>query len=149
MMWRSKSRSRAEEPAEVEKEELDPALKQALGDFRASVQKWSDAAYARPRAVPTVAVRKSWRPVAGWSLAALLLAGTASGGFYEHHRRVVAAQIAAQRAIELERQAEHERAQKQAQEEEEMLAGVDTAVSREVPAAMEPLAQLSEESESR
>jgi hypothetical protein len=72
-----------------------------------------------------------------------------SGGFYEHHQRVVAAQIAAARAAEQQRQAALVRAQQEAQEEEEMLASVDTAVSREVPTAMEPLAQLSEDSESR
>jgi len=147
MTWDSELKSRAEEPAGGE--ELDPALKQALGDFKASVHAWSDAVYAKPRKARKVTERKSWRLAAGWSLTALLIAGTLSGGFYEHHQRVVAAQLAAQRATEQQRRAEIEQAKKQAQEEEEMLASVDTAVSREVPAAMEPLAQLSEESESR
>ncbi len=79
----------------------------------------------------------------------MLIAGAASGGVHVHHQRVIAAQVAAQRAAEQERQEAIARAQKQAQEEEEMLASVDTAVSREVPSAMEPLAQLSDESESR
>lgn len=142
-----KAKNRAEEP--VETESLDPALKQALGDFKASVHAWSDAAYARPRAVSKAIVRKSWQLAAGWSVAALLIAGTVSGGFYEHHQSIVAAQRVAQHAAEQQRQAALERAQKQAAEDEEMLATVDTAVSREVPAAMEPLAQLSEESTSR
>jgi hypothetical protein len=146
-MMSPKATNRAEEP--VEMESVDPALKQALGDFKASVHAWSDAAYARPRSVSKAVVRKSWQLAAGWSLAALLIAGTMSGGYYEHHQRVVAAQRAAERAAEQQRQAALERAQKQAEEDEEMLATVDTAVSREVPAAMEPLAQLSEESTSR
>lgn len=147
MTWNGRSTNRAEEP--VETEELDPALKHALGDFKASVHAWSDAVSARPRAVRRVVVRRSWQVAAGWGLAMVLIAGTVSGGFYEHHQRVVAAQLAAERAAEQQRQAELERAKLKAQEEEEMLASVDTAVSREVPAAMEPLAQLSEESESR
>jgi len=141
------SKNRAEEPVDVEA--LDPTMQQALGDFKSCVRAWSDAAYNRPRAARKAAVRKSWQLAAGWSLAALLIAGTASGGFYEHHQRAMAAQIAAEHAAEKQRQAALERAQKEAREEEEMLASVDTAVSREVPAAMEPLAQLSEDAQSR
>lgn len=147
MTWSAQSRTRAEEP--VEMEELDPVLTRALGDFKASVHAWSNAMYARPRAARRVVVRRSWQLAAGWGLSVLLVAGTVSGGFYEHRRHVVAAQLAAERAAEQQRQAELERAKLKAQEEEEMLASVDTAVSREVPTAMEPLAQLSEESESR
>lgn len=146
-MTSRKATNRAEEP--VEMEAFDPALKQALGDFKASVHAWSDAMYARPRSVSKAVVRKSWQLAAGWSLAALLIAGTMSGGYYEHRQQVVAAQRAAERAAAQERQAALERAQKQAEEDEEMLATVDSTVSREVPAAMEPLAQLSEESTSR
>ena len=146
-MTSPKATNRAEEP--VEMESVDPALKQVLGDFKASVHAWSDAAYARPRSASKAVVRKSWQLAAGWSLAALLIAGTMSGGYYEHHQQVVAAQRAAERAAAQQRQAALARAQKQAEEDEEMLATVDTAVSREVPAAMEPLAQLSEESTSR
>lgn len=147
MTQNSKLMNRTEEP--VEMEELDPALQQALGDFKSSVHAWSDAAHNRTRTVTGAVVRKSWQMATVWGLSILLVAGSVSGGFYEHHQRVVAAQLAAQRAAEQQRQAALERAQKEAQEEEEMLASVDTAVSREVPAAMEPLAQLSEETESR
>jgi len=143
----SKSTNRAEEP--IEMEAIDPVLQQALGDFKSSVHAWSDAAYNRTRTATRAVVRKSWQMAAVWSLSVLLVAGTLSGGFYEHHQRVVAAQLVAQRVAEQQKQAALKRAQKEAQEEEEMFASVDTAVSREVPAAMEPLAQLSEESESR
>ena len=138
---------RAREPEEIEA--LDPVLKQALGDFKESVHAWGDAAYARPRSLRSSSTSRTWRLAAGWTLTAMLIAGATSSGVYMHHERLVADQLAAQRAAEQQRQEAIARAQKQAQEEEEMLASVDTAVSREVPAAMEPLAQLSEESESR
>jgi hypothetical protein len=47
------------------------------------------------------------------------------------------------------RQAAAQRALDPAQQEEDMLASVDTDVSREVPSAMEPLAQLTDEGESK
>jgi hypothetical protein len=147
MNWKPKLTSRAEEPADLEA--LDPALKQALGDFKASVRGWSDAAYNRPRTAQSMVVRRSWRLAAGWSLAAVLLAGTASGGFYEHHKLVVAAQIAAAQKAEQERQAAAQRARDEAQHEDDILASVDKDISREVPSAMEPLAQLDDEGESR
>jgi hypothetical protein len=147
MNWTPKLKSRAEEPADIEA--LDPALKQALGDFKASVRAWSDAAYNRPRSTQSVIVRRSWRLAAGWSLAAMLLAGTVSGGLYEHHQQVVAAQIAAAHKAEQDRQAAAQRARDEAQQEDDILASVDTDVSREVPSAMEPLAQLTDEGESR
>lgn len=146
MSWNDES-DRAQEPA-IE-EELDPVLKQALSDFKANVHSWSDAEYAKPRTVRAEVASRSWRLVAGWSLAAMLIAGATSGGVYVHHERTIAAQVAAERVAEQQKQEANARAQKQAQEEEEMLASVDTAVSREVPSAMEPLAQLSEESEAR
>ena len=147
MTWNPESTDRAKEPDEIEA--FDPVLNQALGDFKESVHAWSNAVYAQPRTVLFAAPSRSWRMAAGWSLAAMLVAGATSGGVYMRHERVVADQLAAQRAAEQQRQEAVALAQKQAREEEEMLASVDTAVSREVPAAMEPLAQLSEENESR
>jgi hypothetical protein len=149
--WKSRLTSRAEELAGAEV--LDPALKQALGDFKASVRAWSDAAYNRPRTVQNIVGHRSWRLAAGWSLAAVLLAGTVSSGIYEHRERVVAAQRAAAQKAEQERQAAVQRArataEDQAQQEDDVLASVDKDVSREVPSAMEPLAQLTDEGESR
>ena len=55
MNWKPKLTKRAEEPADLEA--LDPALKQALGDFKASVRGWSDAAYNRPRTAQSMVVR--------------------------------------------------------------------------------------------
>jgi hypothetical protein len=57
---------------------------------------------------------------------------------YEHHHRVELARIAATRAAEHQRQLAAERAR----ETEDLLARVDSEVSREVPNALEPLAQL-------
>ena len=131
--WNPESTKRAEEPAEMEA--LDPALKQALGDFKESVHAWSDAAYtSRPRSVRAAIVRRAWRLAAGWSLAAMSACGAISGGVYEHHERVVASQLAAQRAAAQQRQEAIARAREKGSEEEDMLASVDTAVSREVPA---------------
>jgi hypothetical protein len=127
---------RTEESAEFEA--LDPVLQQSLGDFKASVHAWSDAMVSRPRTARQVVVRRTWRLAAGWALASVLLAGAASGGLYEHHHRQEMARIAAARAAEHERQAAAERART----EEDLLARVDSDVSREVPSALEPLAQL-------
>jgi hypothetical protein len=137
-------KSRAQEPADDEV--LDPALRQALGDFKASVHAWGEAMRNRPRTAREVVVRKSWQLAAGWSLASLLLAGTLSAGLYQHHHAQVVAELAAQRAVEEQRQMAAERAQQAAQQEDDVLASVDSDVSREVPSAMEPLVQLGDES---
>jgi hypothetical protein len=146
MSWK-RFTSRAEEPVDIEA--LDPALKQALGDFKASVHAWSDARYSRPSTARDVVVRRSWQLAVGWSLAAVVLAGTLSGGLYEHHHAQVLAQLAAQREAEQQRQLAEQQAQELAQQEEDMLASVDKDVSREVPSAMEPLAQLTDVSASQ
>ena len=62
----------------------------------------------------------------------------AGGGFLEHQHRKEQARIAAAREAEHQRQIEEQRAR----EAEEELAKVDSEVSREVPHALEPLAQL-------
>jgi hypothetical protein len=142
MNWIQRFTSRAGEPIEIDA--LDPALKQALGDFKASVHAWSDAAYNRPRALHHVVVRRTWRLAAGWSLASLLLAGTISGGLYQHHRQVEA-KIAAAQEAQRQRELAAQQTRERAQQEEDMLASVDTDISREVPAAMEPLAALTDD----
>ena len=130
--------NRDEEPTEMEA--LDPSLKQALGEFKASVHAWSEAAYSRPRTARHI-VHRTWRMAAGWGLASLLLAGTISGGIYEHHRQAEAQRVAAQEAAH-QREVAAQQAREEAQQEEDMLASVDTAVSREVPSAMEPLVEI-------
>jgi uncharacterized membrane protein len=126
-----------EEPGELDK------LDEALRDFRLSVHAWSDAVYSRPRAA--VAPRQVWRLAAGWALGCVLVAGCASAGLWQHHQREMRSATA--RMAEQERRAVQQRNQQARQEDEDLLAKVDSDVSREVPAAMEPLAQLMAEDE--
>lgn len=124
----------------------EPELAQALGDFRLSVHAWSEAALSRPRSSVALGVaRRNWRLAAGWALCFALTVSGLSGGVYEHHQRQQLALAAAARAAEQQRVAAEERAR----EEEDLLAKVDSDVSREVPSAMEPLAQLMAEDESK
>jgi hypothetical protein len=86
----------------------------------------------------------SWRVTAGWALGCALAAGTIAGGFYERHQLNEQAKIAA--AAEAARQQKMEVERRNAGED--LLAKIDTDVSREVPSAMEPLAQLMAEEDS-
>jgi sRNA-binding protein len=124
----------------------DMELDEALKNFRATMRAWSEAELSRPRAAKTVRQR-SWRLAAGWALGCALVAGGVSGGVYERHHRQEAARAAAEaRAAEQQRLA----AEQQAREtEEDLLAKVDSDIAREVPSAMEPLAQLMGEDESK
>jgi hypothetical protein len=123
------------------------ALEQALRNFRSSVHAWSEAVYSQPR-TPVLAVRHgSWRLAAGWALGCLLAVGSVAGGVYErHHRqeaaRMAAAQAARQTAAQAATQQQPAVEQSPRQEDEDLLAKVDSDVSRQVPSAMEPLAQL-------
>ncbi len=143
MNWKQGFAGRAKQPAELEA--LDPALQQALGDFKASVHAWSEAMANRPRTVREVVVRRTWRLAAGWAMACVLLAGAVSGGVYERHQRQEQARIVAVREAEQQRQFAAQRAR----EEEDLLAKVDSDVSREVPSALEPLASLMTEDATR
>jgi hypothetical protein len=75
----------------------------------------------------------------------VLATGLVSGGLYEQHHRQELARQAALRQAEQERQVAGARAK----EAEDLLAQVDKDISREVPAAMEPLAQLMAEDDSK
>jgi hypothetical protein len=119
----------------------DAELEQALKDFRLTVHAWSEAAYNRPRRVEAGLRRRAfrtWRLAAGWALGCALVVGGVSGGVYERHHAMEVAKIRAAQEAEHQRQM----AAQKAAEEEEALARVDSDVSREVPSAMEPLAQL-------
>jgi hypothetical protein len=121
-------------------------LDEPLSNFRQSIHVWSEAALSRPRTVVEPVRRRVWRLAAGWALGCFLIAGSVSGGVYEHHHRQQLARIATARAVEQQRLAAQERARL---EEEDLLAKVDSDISREVPSAMEPLAQLMAEDESK
>jgi hypothetical protein len=147
--------------------EMDAELKEALGNFRSCIHGWSEAAYHRPRKAIAAAPRhRVWRLAAGWALGCVLVAGAVTGGIYmgvqeRHHRQEVAriyqevAQIAAAKSLQAAEQRREVLMKVQGQEEpqavenkddslakEELLAKVDSAVSQQVPSAMEPLAQL-------
>ena len=125
--------------------ERDSELNEALTDFRLSVHAWSDGAFSRPRtAVAAVAPRQIWRLAVGCALGCVLVAGGASVGLWQHHQHVIELRITQARMAEQQRLAAQQRAQ---QEDEDLLAKVDSDVSREVPIAMEPLAQLMAEDE--
>jgi hypothetical protein len=124
----------------------DAMLDQALRDFRSSAHAWSEAEYGRPHHPERVVRLTSWRVAAGWALGCVLATGTVTGGMMEyHHRQDVARAAAAEAARQQKLQAE-ERAVK---ENDDLLAKVDNDVSRQVPKAMEPLAQLMAEDEAQ
>jgi hypothetical protein len=116
----------------------EPALEEALKNFRMSVHAWSDAAYSRPRTQARIVRRRSWRLAVVWALAGVLMVGGVSGGMFERHQKIEQARIAAARLAEQQKALREQ----QAKEEEDLLAKVDSDVSRQVPSAMEPLAQL-------
>jgi len=121
-----------------ELENLDPKLGEALSNFKCSVHRWSEAMVSRPRGAHQVVVRKIWKLAVGWTLGGVLVAGAVSGGVFQHHHQQELARISAAREAEHQRQLAAERAL----EEEELLARVDSDISRQVPRAMEPLASL-------
>ena len=118
----------------------DEALEQALKNFRSSVRGWSEAVYSQPRQSVKVVGQTSWRVAAGWALGCVLAVGSVAGGVYDHHHRQEVARIAA--AAEAARQQKLADEQRALKENEDLLAKVDSDVSRAVPSAMEPLAQL-------
>jgi uncharacterized protein HemX len=125
----------------------DSELNEALTDFRLSVHAWSENAFSRSRMVAAAAPpRRVWRLAAGWALGCVLIAGGASAGVWQHQQREM--RIAVARVAEQQRLvALQKNQQAQQQEDEDLLAKVDRDVSREVPVAMEPLAQLMGEDE--
>jgi hypothetical protein len=122
----------------------DPVVKQALRNFKASVDAWSEAAMSRPRTVKVAVRHAGWRLAASWALGCVLAAGSLAGALYERqHRqemaRIAAAKAAAQKAAQEKLAAEQQSA---GVTDQDLLATVDSDISRAVPAAMEPLAQM-------
>jgi hypothetical protein len=122
----------------------DVELEAALKDFRASIHAWSDAAYNRPRTLAQEVTHRSWRLAVGWALGCVLVAGSVSGGLFARQHRREQARIAAARH-EADRQKELRDQLAREEDEEDLLAKVDSDVSRQVPSAMEPLAQMMSE----
>ena len=127
----------------------DAELEQALKDFKSSVHAWSDAAYSRPRSLAQQVRHRSWRLALGWALGGLLVAATVSGGLVERQHKLELARAAAQQRAAA---AQQEQTQQQAaakEDEEDLLAQVDSDVSRQVPSALEPLAQMMTDEETK
>jgi hypothetical protein len=116
--------------------QTDEALEQTLKDFRSSVHAWSEAEFGKPHQTTKV-YRTNWRVAASGVLGCVLAVGSMAGGFYERHHVKEQAKIAAAAA---ERQQKLEAEQRK--ENEDLFAKLDNDVSREVPSAMEPLAQM-------
>jgi hypothetical protein len=142
-----KNKVGADNPVKISGEFMDEAgeLDEALSNFRQSVHAWSEAEFSRPRMVVEHVRRGIWQLAVGWALGCVLVAGGVSGGMVYKHR-VNEMKIAQARIVEQQQLA----AQQQIRlEEEDLLAKVDSDVSREVPRAMEPLAQMMAEDESQ
>lgn len=142
----------------------DPVLNEALKLFKSSVDAWSEAAYSQPRPVVSGVRSNGWRLATGWALGCALAIGCLAGGIFEHqhrqelakvaalkaaqktaHERMVAAEAAVATQEALDEQPAVKRvatAKAGTNSDQSLLAAVDTDVSRGVPAAMEPLAQL-------
>ena len=153
-----------------ESPQMDMELQQALGHFKASMDAWSDHAMSRPWTATKLAVRHGWQMAAGWALGCVVVMGSLAGAVHVVIHRQEVARIAAQKAAEQRAAAAQgtkqpasvqpvsaqsdkktpaatvrkvSAAQDSAQDKDEnLLASVDSDVSRAVPAAMEPLAQL-------
>lgn len=121
--------------------ELEPDLREALGNFKSSVDAWAESSISRPREVK-VPVRTTWG-VTKWALASVVFVGTVTGGVYENHRQQEAAKVQAARIAEQQR----EEAAQRAKEEMDLMAKVDSDIAREVPSALEPLASLMEDNQ--
>ena len=145
-------------------ENEDPVLAEALRNFKASVDAWSKAAYSRPRKA-FIAARHTWRLAATVALACMVVAGSVTAAFVERHHQQEIARQAAIKATAQKSSLEHAAtaqppianspapkvkavkvaqppAKSRSENDDDLLANVDSDISRQVPAAMEPLAQM-------
>lgn len=131
-------------------ETLEPELREALGNFKSSVTTWSEAMMSRPREVKAPA-RTNWAFVAKWALGCVVFAGTVSGGIYQNHRQVEAAKaaVAAAAARATEQQRELAEQTTKEQSADELMANVDSDIARQVPSALQPMASLMTDDESK
>ena len=137
----AKLTGQAEDP-----EKLRPELREALGDFKLSVEAWSEAMISRPREV-RAPDRGNWSAVTKWALGCAVFAGTVSSGVYQNHRRVEAAKVEAARIAEQQREMEAAKVAKV--NEEDLMANIDSDVARQVPSALQPLASLMTDDEAQ
>lgn len=123
-------------------------LQQVLRNFRSSVHAWSEAELSRPRMVPATH-RHSWRFAAAWALGCVVAVGSLTAGLYQHHRSQFVAGNTQQPQVQQDQQDQQQFqarlstvSEQARQGDENLMAVVDSDVSRPVPSAMEPLAQL-------
>ncbi len=128
-------------------ETLEPELREALGNFKASVDSWSNAMMSRPREAKAPS-RTNWSAVTKWALACVVFVGTLSGGVYQNHRQQEGAKAEAARVAEQQKR-EMATTQLAKEDEEDLMANVDSDVARQVPSALEPLASLMTEDDSK
>ena len=138
--------SRADENLKLDRGEdgleMEPELREAIGNFKSSVEAWSDAALSRPRQVAAPARSdRAW--MAKWALGSVVLVATVSGGVFQNHRQQEFAKAEAARIAQQQRELAAERVK----EEADLMAKVDSDISREVPSALEPLASLMDENQ--
>jgi len=127
---------------------LDLELVQVLKNFKSGIHAWSDAAYSRPRTLVKEVKRRSWRLATGWTLGCALLAGSASGLFYQrHHREEMARIAAAERAAQVQAELREQQARAAQSDDELLFADIESDVSRQVPSALEPLAKMMDEAQ--
>jgi hypothetical protein len=124
-------------------------LEQALKDFKSSLYAWSEAAYSRPRMVTRDVRHRSWRMALGWATGCLLVAGSVSGGLIERQHRLAQERNAAYLRAAQQQQQESHAQQGAADTDEALLVDVDSDVSQQVPSAMEPLARMMSEDETK
>jgi hypothetical protein len=136
-----KLKERAEQP-----EPLEPELHEALGNFKLSVDAWSEAMISRPREAKAPG-STNWSPVIKWALGCVVFAGTVSGGLYQNHQQLEAAKVEAARIAEQQRELEAAKVAKL--NEEDLMVNVDRDVARQVPSALQPLAALMTEDEAQ
>jgi len=122
--------------------ELQPELREAIGNFKSSVDAWSENMLSRPREAKEP-VRTNWGLVTKWALGCAVFIGTVSGGVYENHRQQEAAKVEAARIAEQQQ----ELAAQRAKDEADLMAKVDSDIARQVPSALEPLASLMDENQ--
>ena len=137
----AKLAGQAEDP-----EKLGPELREALGDFKLSVDAWSEAMISRPREAKAP-VRANWSAVTKWALGSAVFAGTVSSGVYQNHKQVEAAKVEAARIAEQQREMEAAKVAKV--NEEDLMANIDSDVARQVPSALQPLASLMTDDEAQ
>ena len=97
---------------------------------------------SRPREAKSPA-RANWGLITKWALGCAVFIGTVSGGIYQNHREQVAAKVEAARVAEHQR----ELVARREQDDADLMAKVDTDISRAVPSALEPMASLMDENQ--